>query len=381
MKKFNSFVAIGLIALLATTACNTAQKAYRKGDYYKATIEAIARLRSKPDDSKAQTVLLNAYPMVQKTALREIENANVRDDLDKYDIMVYQYSRLNNIANQIYACPKAFELIPRPAEYQAEISEAKKKAAELLYNLGETALSYRTLEQSRIAYNHFNRANEYVYGYKDVFNKIEESLYYATLRVLVERPITAGKYQLSAEFFSNNLIAEITRQSQHKFIRFYTIEEAQSLKMNNPHQFLIFDFTDYTIGNVRETIKTQELKRDSVVVGKVNVDGKSYNAYNTVYAKFTTNRREILSAGVLSVRIIDAPTNRILQHQNFVGEYVWYTEWSSYSGDERALSDKQKRMTQLQPQLPPPHQDLFIEFTKPIYSQVLTFVRSAYRNY
>ena len=145
MKKFNSFVAIGLIALLATTACNTAQKAYRKGDYYKATIEAIARLRSKPDDSKAQTVLLNAYPMAQKTALREIENANVRDDLDKYDIMVYQYSRLNNIANQIYACPKAFELIPRPAEYQAEISEAKKKAAELLYNLGETALSYRTL--------------------------------------------------------------------------------------------------------------------------------------------------------------------------------------------------------------------------------------------
>ena len=132
---------------------------------------------------------------------------------------------------------------------------------------------------------------------------------------------------------------------------------------------------------MRETINTQDLKRDSVVVGKVNVDGKSYNAYNTVYAKFTTNRREILSAGVLSVRIIDAPTNRILQHQNFVGEYVWYTEWSSYSGDERALSDKQKRMTQLQPQLPPPHQDLFIEFTKPIYSQVLTFVRSAYRNY
>jgi hypothetical protein len=381
MKKFNSIIVVGLLVLLATTACNTAQKAYRKGDYYKATIEAIARLRNKPDDSKAQTVLINAYPMAQKTALREIENANVRDDLHKYDIMVYQYSRLNNIANQIYASPKAYELIPRPAEYQAEIADAKRKAAEHLYNLGEAALAYRTLEQSRIAYNHFNRANEYVYGYKDVFNKIEESLYYATLRVLVERPITAGKYQLSAEFFSNNLIAEMTRQSQNKFIRFYTMEEAQSLKMNNPHQFLIFDFTDYTIGNVRETINSQELKRDSVVVGTVNVDGKTYNAYNTVYAKFTTNRREILSAGVLSVRIIDAPTNRIIQHQNFVGEYVWFTEWSGYSGDERALTDKQKRMTQLQPVLPPPHQDLFIEFTKPIYSQVLTFVRSAYRNY
>jgi hypothetical protein len=381
MKKFNSIIVVGLLVLLATTACNTAQKAYRKGDYYKATIEAIARLRNKPDDNKAQTVLLNAYPMAQKTALREIENANVRDDLHKYDIMVYQYSRLNNIANQIYASPKAYELIPRPAEYQAEIAEAKRKAAEHLYNLGEAALAYRTLEQSRIAYNHFNRANEYVYGYKDVFNKIEESLYYGTLRVLVDRPVTAGKYQLSAEFFSNNLIAEMTRQSQHKFIRFYTMEEAQSLKMNNPHQFLVFDFTDYTIGNVRETINTQELKRDSVVVGTVNVDGKAYNAYNTVYAKFTTNRREILSAGVLSVRIIDAPTNRIIQHQNFVGEYVWFTEWSGYSGDERALTDKQKRMTQLQPVLPPPHQDLFIEFTKPIYSQVLTFVRSAYRNY
>lgn len=381
MKKITPLVVVGMLLLLLVSSCNTAQKAYRKGDYYKATIEAIDRLRSKPDNSKAQTILLNAYPMAQKTALREIENALQRDDLNKYDILVYQYSRLNNIANNIYTCPKAYELIPRPAEYQAEIAEAKRKAAENLYTMGEQALSYRTLEQSRIAYSHFNRANEYVYGYKDVFNKIDEALYYATLRVLVERPITAGKYQLSAEFFSNNLIAEMTRQNQHKFIRFYTMEEAKSLKMNNPHQFLVFDFTDYTIGNVRETINTQELKKDSVVVGTVQVDGKAYNAYNTVYAKFTTNRREVLSGGVLSVRVIDASSNRILQHQNFVGEYVWYTEWSSYSGDERALTSVQKGKTRQQPQLPPPHQDLFIEFTKPIYSQVLTFVRSAYRNY
>jgi hypothetical protein len=60
---------------------------------------------------------------------------------------------------------------------------------------------------------------------------------------------------------------------------------------------------------------------------------------------------------------------------------VWTSIWGSYTGDDRALSAEQKRLATQQPMLPPPNQDLFIEFTKPIYSQVVNYIRSVYRNY
>ena len=379
MKKIYNFSILSIMIVLLAASCNSASKAYKNGDYYRATINAIDKLRSKPNNEKAQKVLLDAYPLAQKTAMREIDNANLRNDVNKYDIMVTQYSRLNDIAGNIYNCPKAYELIPHPAEYQAEIADAKKKAAEQSYNLGIEALNYGTIEQARLAYAYFVKANDYVYEYKDVLNKIEQALYEGTLRILVNRPITSSKYQLSADFFSDNLIAEMSKQNQQKFIRFYTYEEANSLKMKNPHQYLVLNFADYTIGNVRETRNTEELKRDSVVVGTVAVGGKNYNAYSTVKAKYTTNRREIISSGVLTVQIIDAQTNRVLENKNFGGEYVWYTVWANYNGDERALNPQQKKLCNSQPQLPPPDQDLFISFTQPIYSQVLTFIRSVYR--
>lgn len=50
-----------------------------------------------------------------------------------------------------------------------------------------------------------------------------------------------------------------------------------------------------------------------------------------------------------------------------------------YKGDERALTDKQLKMTNNSDVvMPPANQDLFIEFTKPIFDQTVSFVRNYY---
>jgi tetratricopeptide (TPR) repeat protein len=345
------------------SACSSGRNAYKRGDYYKACIESIDRLRSSPKNEKAQEVLTRAYPLAQKTALREIDNALIANEADKYDVLVFQYERLNQLATEIFNCPKAYELIPQPTEYRAELSNAKKLAAEQSYNLGVTALNVGTMEQARIAYQHFMNANRYVSGYKDVMEKIDEARFQATLRVIVQRPLTSPNYQLSADIFYNNLISALSQNSQKRFVRFYTHEEARRENMKTPDQYLVLNFEDFSIGNVRETSNTKEVKRDSVVVGTVKVEGKTYNSYNTVKARITTFRREIISGGVLSIRIIDAQSNRMLQQKNFSGQYVWYTSWASFKGDDRALTKEEKIMCNQQPQIQPQNQDLFIEFT------------------
>ena len=381
MKKTYHLLVFGIIALFIT-ACSSGHKAYQKGDYYKACMEAIERLRSSPGNDKSQYVLTSSYPLAQKEAQREIANAKLANGTDQYDVLVYQYERMNQLANAIYHCPKANQLIPQPTEYIAELSSAKQMAAEQAYVMGIKAVEANTIDQARMGFQYFAKANEYVPGYKDVIHKIEEARYYATIRVVVQPPYTSNKYQYTADFFYNNLLAEMIRTARNRFVRFYSPEEASKENMRDPHQYIILNFEDFSVGNIRETSNTVELSRDSVIVGTVEVQGKKYNTYNTVKAKLTTMRQEISSGGVLSLRIVDAQNNRELQLRNFSGQYVWATEWATFQGDDRALTSEQKRKcSQKQPQVPPSQQDFFIEFTKPIYDQAIPFLRNFYNRY
>jgi hypothetical protein len=368
-----------LAAVLLLNSCSSGYKAYKKGDYYKATIESIDRLKNSPDNDKAQFVLIKSYTQAVKNSLREIDRALATNSGNNYDLVVYEYQKINEMATAIYNCPKALSIFPQPAEYPKELSEAKQNAAEQAYSMGIKAMNTNTIEQARFALDLFTKANNYVYGYKDVLKKIEEARYDATLRVVFERPFTNSRYQISADFFSDNILGELSTYTKNRFVRFYQSYDAQQMVNFYPHQYLVLNFEDYTVGNVRETANTVEYKRDSVVTGTREMNGKKTNIYSTVKAVMTTYKRDIRSAGILSVRIIDAKTNAIVQQRNFTGEYVWTTSWGKYNGDSRALTKEQIDFCSINPPYPPTNQQMFVEFTKPLYTQTISFLKSVYR--
>ena len=127
-----------------------------------------------------------------------------------------------------------------------------------------------------------------------------------------------------------------------------------------------------------ESKNTYEVTKDSVLVGTTTINDKKQDVYGTVKAKFTNYKREVISQGILSVQIMDANNNRVLEHNSFPGKYVWVNEWASFNGDERALNDDQKKKVNSVSLMPPPHQDLFIQFTKPIFDQTVSFVNRFY---
>jgi hypothetical protein len=83
----------------------------------------------------------------------------------------------------------------------------------------------------------------------------------------------------------------------------------------------------------------------------------------------------------LSMVIVDAKTTGILSHQKFEGSYVWVSKWARFNGDERALSDQQLAMCKLKETQPPGTQELFLEFTRPIYDRLIPSLRSFYQHY
>ena len=95
----------------------------------------------------------------------------------------------------------------------------------------------------------------------------------------------------------------------------------------------------------------------------------------------TTDRREVTSNGVLDVTIIDPQFSKVLSQKKFAGQYVWFWEWGSFNGDERALPKEQLEKCHNKPVIPPAPQVLFVEFTKPIFDQVTSYLRSFFKNY
>lgn len=377
---------VGYLLLLIATAflfveCSSSRRALRHGDYYSATMNAIKTLRSNPKSKQSMEVLQQAYPLAKENSMRKIKNAFDANVTGKYSIAAEEYLALNALADAIYTCPKAMEIFPKPNQFSVELRDALPLAAEESYDLGEKLLRQNTIRDAREAYFNFLKAERYMPNYKDVREKIQVALYAATLKVVVARPITPKRYQLSADFFYDNLMAQIGRATSDQFIRFYTYEEAQGEGLSKPDQYLVLDFEDFTVGNLRESKNTTEIARDSVLVGTTTVDGKKQNVYGTVKAKLTVYRREVISQGLLSARIVNAYNNKVEEYRNFPGKFVWVNEWASFKGDERALSKDQLEMTETEPVMPPPEQALFIEFTKPIFDQAVRFVRNYYSAY
>jgi len=363
------------------TSCGSSKKSLQRGEYYAAVMEAVRQLRSSPENKKQQQVLLMAYPLAKENGLRKIRNAMDLNVSNKYGIAAEEYLALNRIADAIYTCPGALRLIPQPVQYSRELSEMLPMAAEEAYNLGDRLLRQNTIQSAREAYLYFAKANEYVSGYRDVNYKIAQAIEMATLKVVVQKPVTPRNFQLTADFFYNNLMAQMSQVTANRFVRFYSVEEASRERLTHPDQYLLFEFENFSVGNMRESKTTVERTRDSVLVGTTVVNGRNQNVYGRVKAELTTFRREVIAEGVLSAQIVNNANNRVEAHRNFPGKFVWFNEWATYKGDDRALTDREKRMTSAEPAMPPHQQDLFIEFTKPIFDQAVSFVRNFYSNY
>lgn len=375
---FRAFVVV--VACLWFAGCaSDGLKSYQRGDYYQACEEAVNKLRGKPDSAEARTALFSAYPLACAATQREIEGLGSASDLAGYERVVAACDRMDKIADDIFQCPAAFALVPNPVRYADARRSAADVAARMAYEAGVQALAAGTMAKAREALDFFTRADHYAPGFRDVRTLIEKARYEATLRVLVTRPQLTLKYQLNGEFFYNRLLAEVAEKTDKYFVRLYTPEEAATEGMSNPHQILELNFLDFTVGNTREVNNTTDLSRDNVEVGATTgADGSKQAVRGTVKARFTSSRLEIISQGVLLLRIVEAANGRVLVEKKYPGKYVWVSEWASFNGDERALNGDQIAMTKRRRQSPPSAQEMFKNFADPLYHDVTRYIVSTY---
>jgi hypothetical protein len=368
--------------ILTLTACSSGKKAYERGDYYGAVIKSVQRLRQNPGHSKSSEALRNAYPLAIENFETEAKNQIASNAPFKWKNVIQSYNQINALYEQIRLCPACLKVIKNPKNYYSEIAPLKEKAADESYNAGITALMRGTRNDAKQAYFNFADAQSYVPGYKDVMEYLDKSKWEATLKVVVEQIPVPQRYNLSGGFFQDKVESYLhSSYPDQSFIKFYTPQEARSVNLPHADQILRIQFDDFSVGNTSLKEKEETVSKDSVKVGEAKLEGKVVPVYNTVTAKLTTYRKEVKSSGLLSMLILDGKTKGILTHKKFTGEYGWISTWARFNGDERALTSQQLTLCKQKETQPPVHQDLFLEFTKPIYNQLIPAIKGFYQSY
>ena len=368
--------------IIVLSSCSSGKKAYERGDYYGAVMKAINRLRQNPDHSKSAETLRDAYPLAVDYFESQANNEIASNSSFKWKNAIQSYNQINNLYEQIRQCPGCLRVVKSPKNYYSELGPLKEKAADESYNAGINALMKGTRNDAKQAYFNFADAQSFVPGYKDVVDYLDKAKWEATLKVIIEQIPLPKRYDLSGGFFQDQVEEFLhTNYTDQSFIKFYTPREAQAQELPQADQILRIQFDDFSIGNTALKEKEETVSKDSVKVGEVKMEGKMVPVYNTVKAKLTTVRKEVLSNGLLSMVVVDARTSGVLSHKKFTGEYLWFNSWARFNGDERALSTQQLNLCKQREMQPPGAQELFLEFTRPIYNQLIPALKGFYQNY
>lgn len=381
MKKyFAYFFLVAFILLLFS--CKSAEKSLKRGDFDDSVIRAAEKLKSNPEHSSSIDILKQAYPLALEQHLADIKQNKESDDPFKWEAELQSYGKLNRLFQVIAQCGSCSRIV-NAQNFTQEEKLARHNAANVRYKEGQAFLAIGDRESARKAYEHFEVVNSILPNFNDVEKKLDLAYEIASFKVVVEQVlVTSRTYQLSNEYFQERVNEYLQNNKRlNKFVRFYMPEEAADLKIH-PDHIIKLQFDDFVVGNTLIEKNTEVvISKDSVKVGEKQVGRSKKTIYDKVTAKFTQSRKTVLSAGLLDMQIMDFQTKRVVTQEKFNGEYNWTCEWAHFNGDERALTAAQLRKCKSQELMPPAPQQLFIEFSKPIYERLTSKLQNYYAKY
>lgn len=375
-----------LLALISSSllffSCSSGKKAYQKGDYEKSVNSAVNRLRKAPNSRKAIETLQAAYPSLLGYYQDQVAQFKTSSDPFKWERIMDRYSTLNQIYDQVQRSPAAKAALTSVKNYQYDYETALRNAVEARYLMGNDLLATKLREDAKEAYTHFKWIEDRQQGFKNAKNLMFEAQDLATVWVQVDPiPMQSRTFKLTTEFFQNNIAEFVANRTGSPFVAFL-MPGQQSSRSREPDHILKMAFDDFVVGQayVKETVR--ERSRDSVVTGTVKLGDSTVNAYGTVRAEVHCFQKEISSSGLLDLQIIDSRSKAVISQKKFPGTFVYYDKWGFYSGDKRALFEEDEEFMRRRKPLPDPlPQDLFVEFTQPIYDQVTRYISGYYSNF
>jgi tetratricopeptide (TPR) repeat protein len=333
------FYTLLLIVCSATFfSCKTASKAYDKGDYEKSIDLSIKKLQKDPNDGETKASLMAAYKNAVDVSESTIRSLSTGTNIS-YDRIYSEYFKLQSLYEKLRPYPELVKLV-RATDYTGFVKTYGDKAAEAHYEMGVQEMDKDTKPAYRQAYREFKTALRYADN-RQTREKMEEAYSLAVTNVVI---IPASShmqyYQYNTSYamqnFQDELLRDLRRQSS-EFLKIYSEWDARN-KNITPDQIVELRVGRFDIGRPYDRNQTKTVSKEVVVKEIVYKPDSVVKQYGTVTAQVTSTKRTLASEGELYLTVTDNQ-GRVIWTDRIKGEHQWQTEFATYRGDERALSE------------------------------------------
>jgi PBP1b-binding outer membrane lipoprotein LpoB len=179
-------IIIILMSLAMLGGCVSSKTYLRNGRYDDAIKKAAHKLKINPDKIKEIPILEQAYSLANNQDIERIAFLKKSGQPDIWDEVFDRYNQLKMRQDIVKTLPP--EVLSKinftPANYDNDILESKRKAAEYFYVHALTLLDKNDRMLARQAYDELLKVKGYYPNYKDVDNQIDKAFIMGTTNVL-----------------------------------------------------------------------------------------------------------------------------------------------------------------------------------------------------
>ncbi|MFL5773895.1 MAG: hypothetical protein ACJ75F_12095 [Flavisolibacter sp.] len=369
---------LALFCIIILASCRTASKSYQKGDYTDAIERGVKKLQKDPYDYETRDLIQKSYNYSvtdHEDQVRILSNSKSENRFEK----IYQeYAELQKLYNIIHEYPAVASMI-KTTDYSDYVNTYRDKAADIHIEKADKWIEEGTKQAYREAYRELNVALRYRPDDFELKRKRDDVYESAVTNVIISPIQNYGRYNYNSSFrlenFQRDVIRTLTYNMNNEFVRFYNEYDARNSDIE-ADQIMELNLSRISIGQPYDNTSSRESSKEVVIKEIVYKPDSVVKQYGTVKARITTTKRTLLSQGDLFITVRDTK-GRILWNDRFTGEHKWQTEFATYTGDERALTENDKTLLN-QKQYNPPSEDHIME---ELLSQIQNDLTYRLRNY
>lgn len=252
-----------IFAALILTSCGSSKKLYQHGRYDQAIHKCVKKLRGNPENTKEMNILEKSY-----NAANDINNSRIKflktdGKPETWNEVFNNYSMLKDrqqLVRTVLPLKNGNKIIDFPQiDYDREIVDAKKNAAEYFYVHAKKLLSYNDRFKAREAYFEFKKVKEYYETYQDVDKYIEDARNAGITTVLLQ--------------FDNNTIIKLPQEFGLQLLDFNTAQ-LNSEWVNYSNKNMNYNYNNLVKINLKIIdISPEKLKEKESVQTKLIQDG------------------------------------------------------------------------------------------------------------
>ncbi|HET6245638.1 MAG: hypothetical protein H0V01_00530 [Bacteroidetes bacterium] len=369
---FNSAFVV-LMLMLSFSSCISSKKHMDRGQYDIAITKSVKKLKKNRNNEKHMLILEKSYNLANERDKERVGFLKLEGNPDIWDD-VYQ-SFLSLKGRQARVKPVMPLKVPSTGRvisfdfvnYDEEIINAKRKAAEFYYVRGTLLLENGSKENARSAYNDFKNVQKFFSDYKDLNQQINKALDIGTSHVAFKMQNASGIPLPLA--FEEDLTKISLNDLNGQWVKFHTIIEKNA-------------FYDYTVKvNIRMIdISPEGLKEVHFIETKDVQDGFQYlldkngnvmkdslgndmkaPKYKTITCNLIETQQKKTARIAGTIDFIDNHTGQLLKSDPIASD-VFFDHISLIAiGDLNALKPETKKMIGIKPMPFPPNPEMIMQ--------------------